>query len=104
MRELFSDSERRALSSVLAVVLLLASVPLCSGIVIVAGPAQPEFTINICHPIQSFDRVTNILLARPAPTRPLFALAELRSSVGDLTSFVSRLAEAPDPPPPKPLV
>jgi hypothetical protein len=103
LKQLFSESERRALSSILAVVLLLASVPLCSGIVIVAGPAQPEFTINICHPIQSFDQVANVL-ARPAPTSPHFALAESGPYVDELSSAVVALTESPDPPPPKLLV
>jgi hypothetical protein len=104
MKQLFSETERRALSSILAVALLLASVPLCSGIVIVAGPTQPEFTINICHPIQSFDRVTNVLLARPAPTSPQFALAESGPYGDDLSLAVVGLTEPPDPPPPKLLV
>jgi hypothetical protein len=104
MEQLSSKSERRALSWILAVVLLLASVPLCSGVVIVAGPTQPEFTLNICHPIQPFDQVTNILLARSAPISPQLAVAESGPYVDYLSLAIAGSAEAPDPPPPKLLV
>jgi hypothetical protein len=85
----------------MAVVLLLASVPATAGLAVVSGPSQPELTINICQPIQTFDRVSNTLLARPATVLPEFALIDLGSTA---LKGVMRLVDgkvAPDTPPPK---
>ena len=65
MRQLFSKAEPQTLSSVLAIVLLLSSIPLTGGIVLVSGPTQPEFTINICQPIQAFYQVRTPHLPDP---------------------------------------
>ena len=79
MSQLFSKADLRHLSLAVAIVLLLASVPSTAGFVIVSGSSQPEFTINICQPIQMFDRVSNTLLARPATVLPEFVLRDLGS-------------------------
>lgn len=101
MRQFFSKRELRALSSILAVMLFLASAPLSAGIVIVAGPSHTELTVDTCHPIQTLDLVPAILLARPAA--PV-----LESTLGDrgltITDPAAQLIEpciAPDTPPPK---
>jgi hypothetical protein len=104
MRQLFSKGELRTLSSVLAVVLLLISVPLSGGIVLVSGPSQPELTINVCQPIQAFDRVSNTSLARPAVNVPQFVLSFLDSLTAEAITVVSERNVAPDTPPPKRLV
>jgi hypothetical protein len=104
MRQLFSKAELRTVSSVLAVVLLLSSIPLTSGIVLVSGPSQPELTINICQPLQGFDRLSNPSLARPALNVPLFVLSFLGSLRAKAVAVVSERNVAPDTPPPKRLV
>jgi len=101
MRQLFSKADLRHLSLVVAVVLLLAGVPSAAGLVIVAGPSQPELTINICQPIQTFDRVSNALLARPAMVLPEFVLRDLGSTVPRETVRLVDYKVAPDTPPPK---
>ena len=101
MRQLFSKADRRHLSLAVAIVLLLASVPSTAGFVIVSGPSQPEFTINICQPIQIFDRSSNTLLARPATVLPEFVFHDLGSPA---TREIPQLVDckvAPDTPPPK---
>ena len=98
-----SQSERRLVSPILAAVLLLASLPLTSGVIVVVGPDHPEFTMNICQPIPSFDRTATILLARPASTSPQFLLADLGFDASETISPRVGFLCCPDPPPPKPL-
>lgn len=101
MTRLFSKADLRDLSLVMAIVILLASVPPTAGFVVVSGPSRPELTANICQPIQTFDRVTNILLARPAAVPPEFILRPLGSTA---PSEAVRLVDCnvpPDTPPPK---
>lgn len=52
-----ATSDMRVMSAILAVTILLSGIPLTGGVMIVSGPSHPEYTVNICHPIQSFDRV-----------------------------------------------
>jgi len=80
MRRLFSKVNLRDLSLIMVVVWLFAGVSATAGFVVVYGPSQPELTINICQPIQMFDRVSNVLLARPATVLPEFALCDLGST------------------------
>jgi hypothetical protein len=101
MRQLFSKADLRHLSLAVAVILLLASVPSTAALVIVSGPGQPELTVNICQPIQTFDRVSNILLARPATVLPEFVVRDLGSTaLEEMARLVDHKA-APDTPPPK---
>jgi hypothetical protein len=104
MRQLFSNADLRHLSFVVAIVLLLASVPSAAGFVVVFGPSQPEFTVNICQPIQMFDRVSNTLLARPATVLPEFVLCDLGSTAVREAVRLVDCRVAPDTPPPKRLV
>jgi hypothetical protein len=101
MRQLFSKADLRHLSLAVAVVLLLASAPSSAGFVVVSGPSQPEFTINICQPIQMFDRVSNTLLARPATVLPEFVLHHLGLTATRETLQLVDCKVAPDTPPPK---
>jgi hypothetical protein len=77
---------------------------LTSGVVIVFGPSQPELTINICHPIQTFEGTSNSLLARPAATTPAFRLSDFGLISLILPTQPNDRKVAPDTPPPKHLV
>jgi hypothetical protein len=66
MKSLFPKAEVQALCSALAALLLLSTIPLSYGAVIISSPSQPQFTINICSPLQSIDHAPQTLLARPA--------------------------------------
>jgi hypothetical protein len=104
MRQLFSKTDVQVLSSVLAVLLLLTTIPLSYGVVIAGDSTQPEFTLNICSPVQIFDRASNTLLARPATNLPqfnLFFTGPLAPSAGTLAVECSII---PETPPPKRLV
>ncbi len=101
MRHFFSNTDLRDLSLVVAIVMLLASVPSTAGLVIVSGPSHPELTINICQPLQTFDRVSNTLLARPATVQPDFVLRDLGSTAVKKALRLVDFKVAPDTPPPK---
>jgi hypothetical protein len=101
MRQLFSKTDLRDLSLVVAIVMLLASVPSNPGFVVVSGPSRPELTVNICQPIQMFDRVPNTLLARPATVLPEFVLRVLGSTAVKKAVRLVDFKVAPDTPPPK---
>ena len=101
MRQLFSKADVRDLSLIVAVVMLLASIPANPGLVVVSGPSRPELTVNICQPIQMLDRVSNTLLARPATVLPEFILRALGSTAVKETVRVVDCKVAPDTPPPK---
>jgi hypothetical protein len=101
MGRLFSKSDLRDLSLFLALVMLVASVPSTAGLVIVSGPSHPEWTINICQPLQMFDRVSNTLLARPATVLPEFVLRDSGSTVVKKAVRLVDFRLAPDTPPPK---
>jgi hypothetical protein len=101
MRQLFSKGDLRHLSLLVAIVLLLASVPSATGFVVIFGPSQPEFTVNICQPIQMFDRVSSTSLARPATVLAEFALHDLGSPAVRESPRLIDFKVAPDTPPPK---
>jgi|SRR5271156_1400291 len=104
MRHLFSKTDLRDLSSVLAIVMLLASFPSTAGFVVISGPSHPELAANICQPLQTFDLVSSVLLARPAAILPEFILRDLGSAVAKSEFRLVDSKVAPDTPPPKHLV
>lgn len=101
MRFLFSKTDLRAWGVTVAIVMLLASVPSNAGFVVVSGPSHPELTINLCQPLQMFDRVSNTLLARPATVLPEFVRRDLGSHVVKKAVRRVHFKVAPDTPPPK---
>ncbi len=104
MRQLLSKLDVRYVSLILALVVLLAGLPLTSEFVLVSGPSHPEITVNICHPIQALDLVPVTLLARPAKNIPDQVLCDLGStSASDVPPLTEFLAP-PDTPPPKSII
>jgi hypothetical protein len=101
MRQLFSKADLRDLSLIMAIVMLLASVPANAGLVVVSGPSRPELTVNICQPIQMLDRVSNTLLARPATVMPEFIVCHLGWIAPKEAVRLADCKVAPDTPPPK---
>jgi hypothetical protein len=101
MRQLFPKRDLRAVSSILVVVLLLASAPLTVGVVVVSGPVHPELTVDVCHPIQALDLVPGILLARPAMMVRDSVLRYLGAISAETAAQLVELCIAPDTPPPK---
>jgi hypothetical protein len=104
MLRVFSKADLTAVSSMLALMLLLSSVPLNSGVVLVTGPNHPQLTLNICRPIQDCSCASNNLLARPAVNAPQFVLTSMTSLAATPAARLVERAVPPDTPPPKYLV
>jgi hypothetical protein len=101
MKHVFSRGQAGALSSILAAVILLGSLPLTVAIVVVSLSNQPEITVNICQPIQTFDQVSNTLLARPATLMPGPVLCDLGAFPLNALAPLIEFRVPPDTPPPK---
>jgi hypothetical protein len=102
MRQAFSKFELRALSGMIAAVILLGGLSFGTGLAVVSGPSHPELTVDICQPLQSSCIATSILLARPAPALGLdLGLDDLGSIVVKALTRSSADAARPDTPPPK---
>ncbi len=101
MRRLFSNTDLKALSSIVALLLLLSTTTFVGGVVVIPGTGQPQFVVNICQPTQAFSCTSSIPLARPAVSASQFVLFS--------KSFLTLQPEArtverdvpPDTPPPK---
>lgn len=91
----------RTAAVVLALAVLLGGMPLMLGVTVVRDGA-PAFTINICHPLHSFDRSPAPMLAvmtvHPATNG---WLPERGRACAPAPTLRARTADAPDPPPPK---
>jgi hypothetical protein len=103
MRRLRSTT-LQTLSSVLALMLLLSTIPLSSGVVIAAGPSHAEFTINICQPAQLFGQASSTILARPYMNVPHFVLLLQGSFKAPRGVGIVERNASPETPPPKKLV
>ena len=101
---LFSKSDLRFLSAILAFAIFLSSAPLSVGVVIRPGSHHPEITNNICSPLRSFQVASNILLARPAIATAENVLGDLGAIVEIFNARLIELHIAPVTPPPEALV
>jgi hypothetical protein len=91
----------RQLAAAMAFVMMIASIP-AMGVIIVADRSGPSISLDICHPLQSSDRSPGVAqIARPAPPEIGAAVLWHETRVQFVAFPKSRLAEAPDPPPPK---
>ncbi len=92
----------RLTAAIAAVALLLGGMPLTLGIVIHSSEAM--FTLDVCHPVQSFGH-SPVPFAAPVPAAPEMdaALPERECYAARPIVLRDRSAEAPDPPPPRTL-
>jgi hypothetical protein len=104
MKRWFSKADVQVPCSVVAVLLFLNTIPLSCGAVIVLGSTKPQFTVDICSPIQIFDQASNTLLARPATNSPRFNLFFTGPLAPKLVTPVVERNITPETPPPKELV
>lgn len=90
------------LACVLAIAILAGGLPILTGVVVAGQDSKPAFTLDICHPIGG---ATHTLTPDEAPLVPAQGMAQTLYESGtvdaSLTTFCSRLGEAPIPPPPK---
>jgi hypothetical protein len=104
MSRLFSKAYLRAVSSVVALVLLLGTIPLTSGVVIVSAPGHAEITTNICTPTQMLSYAPSSTLARPSVSVPRIVVFFGGSIKATPSVEVVKCNEPPDTPPPKQFV
>lgn len=90
----------RAAAALLALMVLLGGTPLTLGVVV--HSEGPMFTLNICHPAQTFDHSPVPMLA-VMPEHPAMRefLPERGRAGTPAQTLRVRAADAPDPPPPK---
>jgi hypothetical protein len=91
----------RQLAAAMAFVMMMASLP-SIGVIIIGDHSGPSISMDICHPLQSLETSAGaVLIARPASS----AIGATIRSHETLAQFVpilkSKLADTPDPPPPK---
>jgi hypothetical protein len=101
MTQLFSKADLKALSSIVAVMLMLTVVPSAGGAVVLRGPSQPQFTFNVCQPIQASNCLSNTVLARPGENLQQSVLLSFRSLTLAPTARTVERDVPPDTPPPK---
>jgi hypothetical protein len=104
MTQSLSKAHLQVVSSILALSLLLGTIPFSACIVIVRGQGSPEFTINLCQPAQLFSQASNNIIAHPSANVPQFNLF-LRGPIN--TTPLAPVLDyhvAPETPPPKPVV
>ncbi|HVA39592.1 MAG TPA: hypothetical protein VNF49_02940 [Candidatus Binataceae bacterium] len=89
-----------AVAAILVLAVLLGGMPLTLGIVVHSSEAM--FTLDICHPVQSFSH-SPVAVAAIIPDSP--AVARLLPECGRYpvprATLRVRAAAAPDPPPPE---
>jgi len=91
----------RQLAATMALVMMMASLP-SIGVIIIADRSGPTISMDICHPLPSFETsVGTVLIARPASSG-IGAQIVLHETVAQFVPVLkSKLADTPDPPPPK---
>lgn len=91
----------RIVSALFALILLLGSAPLTTGLFVVIGPSHPELAMNFCHPLESATASAPILLARPASAAMRPALVEFERMRPDAETPLTEFSLEPESPPPE---
>lgn len=95
-----STRPRPAAAAIVALALLLGGMPLTLGIIVHSPEAM--FTLDICHPVQSFSHSpVPVLAIMPASPTVAQFLPQWGRSATPAHPLSLRAADAPDPPPPK---
>jgi len=91
----------RHLAAAMALVIAMASLPTI-GVIVIADHSGPSLSLDVCHPLQSLDTSsTLVLIARPAPPE-IDATIASRETFTEFAPFPKdNPADASDPPPPK---
>lgn len=91
----------RQLAAAMAFVMMLASLP-AIGVIVVSDRSGPAISMDICHPLQSLGTSTGaVAIARPAQPQIVAKIVSQEPAFQLVSIAHTRLAEAPDPPPPK---
>jgi hypothetical protein len=91
----------RQLAAAMALVMMMASLP-SIGLIVIVDRSGPSISMDICHPLQSLDSAPAIvLIARPAQPEMGRRILSHETFAQFVPVLKSKLAETPDPPPPK---
>jgi hypothetical protein len=91
----------RGISAALALCVLFSGFSMVSGSCIVPGPDRPQLRLDICDPVQTFNLVATVTIARSASSVSERPPVE-RGAITRLPKVkINSLNFAPDPPPPK---
>jgi len=94
-------SSIRQLAATMALVMVMASLP-SIGVIVISDQSGPSISMDICHPLQSLDSAPAIVpIARPAQTAIGTQVLSHEVAVQFVPILKSKLADTPDPPPPK---
>jgi hypothetical protein len=94
----------RQMAAAMAFVMMVASLP-AIGVIVISDRSGPTISMDICHPLQSLGTSTGaVAIARPAKPQIVAKIVSQKSAIQFVSIAKTRLAEAPDPPPPKPLL
>ena len=91
----------RAAAAIVALAVLLGGMPLTLGVVV--HSSEVMFTLDICHPAQSFSHspVAVMAIIPGSPSVAQFLPESGRYYSVTKATLSVRAADAPDPPPPK---
>lgn len=94
---------RALVSGMLAAMIAIAAVPIVYAAA--GGGGRCSITLDICHPAQSISSSPAPMLAPPPAGPRDFGVSPLDRESPDVFALAhaDRIADAPDPPPPKPL-
>jgi hypothetical protein len=91
----------RQLAAAMAFVMMIASLP-SIGVIVISDRSGPSISMDICHPLQSLDSSPSaVLIARPAQPQIGGRIVSHETLAQFVPVLKTKLAEAPDPPPPK---
>ena len=91
----------RQLAAAMALIMMVASLP-SIGVIVISDRSGPTISLDICHPLQSLDSSTNlILIARPRPPEVVATIVSREPFAEFVPIPKDSLADALDPPPPK---
>jgi len=91
----------RQLAAAMALVMMMASLP-SIGVIVIADRSGPSISMDICHPLQSLETSSGTApIARPARPELKARIASHESVAQFIPILKGKLAETPDPPPPK---
>jgi hypothetical protein len=91
----------RQLAGAMALVMMMASLP-SIGVIVIADRSGPSISMDICHPLQSLETSSGtVLVARPGLPEMGAKIDSHESVTQFIPSLKSKLAEAPEPPPPE---
>ncbi len=101
MAGLFSITSRRFLAFTVAVLLLLGFIPLGTGLALISTPQHAELSLDLCHPLQSFETAQTAPMARPSLPAVAFVRLELGATPELTAAKFLRFISPPETPPPE---